>query len=33
VTDAFAITGGGRFNHALIMLEDQLGTALNGDHN
>lgn len=32
VTDAFAITGGGRFNHAQISLEDQLGTALNGDH-
>lgn len=32
VTDAFAITGGGRFNGARITLEDQLGTALNGDH-
>ncbi|WP_027574595.1 TonB-dependent receptor [Bradyrhizobium sp. WSM1743] len=32
VTDAFAITGGGRFNVARISLEDQLGTALNGDH-
>lgn len=32
VTDAFAITGGGRFNAARITLEDQLGTALNGDH-
>ncbi|GLR89565.1 membrane protein [Bradyrhizobium iriomotense] len=32
VTDAFAITGGGRFNHARITLEDQLGTDLNGDH-
>jgi iron complex outermembrane receptor protein len=32
VTDAFAITGGGRFNHAQVTLEDQLGTALNGDH-
>jgi outer membrane receptor protein involved in Fe transport len=32
VTDAFAITGGGRFNHAAISLEDQLGTALNGYH-
>lgn len=30
VTDAFAITGGGRFNVARITLEDQLGTALNG---
>ncbi|TYL98707.1 TonB-dependent receptor [Bradyrhizobium rifense] len=32
VTDAFAITGGGRFNAARVTLEDQLGTALNGDH-
>lgn len=32
VTDAFAITGGGRFNVAHISLEDQLGTALNGDY-
>ncbi len=32
VTDAFAITGGGRFNIARISLEDQLGTALNGDY-
>ena len=32
VTDAFSITGGGRFNHARIQLEDQIGTALNGDH-
>ncbi|EJN11084.1 outer membrane receptor protein [Bradyrhizobium sp. YR681] len=32
VTDAFAITGGGRFNVARISLEDQLGTALNGDY-
>ncbi|WP_407188480.1 TonB-dependent receptor [Bradyrhizobium centrosematis] len=32
VTNAFAITGGGRFNVARISLEDQLGTALNGDH-
>ena len=32
VTDRFSITGGGRFNHARIVLEDQLGTALNGDH-
>jgi iron complex outermembrane receptor protein len=32
VTDAFSITGGGRFNHARIVLEDQIGTALNGDH-
>ncbi|MGY4286721.1 outer membrane receptor protein involved in Fe transport [Bradyrhizobium sp. LM2.7] len=32
VTDAFAVTGGGRFNVARISLQDQLGTALNGDH-
>jgi len=32
VTDVFSITGGGRFNHARIQLEDQIGTALNGDH-
>ncbi|MBR0846537.1 TonB-dependent receptor [Bradyrhizobium diazoefficiens] len=32
VTDAFAVTGGGRFNAARITLEDQLGTSLNGDH-
>ncbi|MBN8992661.1 MAG: TonB-dependent receptor [Rhizobiales bacterium] len=32
VTEAFSITGGGRFNHARIELEDQLGTALNGEH-
>ncbi|MCP3388153.1 TonB-dependent receptor [Bradyrhizobium sp. CCGB12] len=32
VTDAFAITGGGRFNAARISLEDQLGSDLNGDH-
>jgi outer membrane receptor protein involved in Fe transport len=32
VTDAFAVTGGGRFNAARITLEDQLGTNLNGDH-
>lgn len=32
VTDAFAITGGGRFNVARVTLEDQLGTDLNGDH-
>jgi outer membrane receptor protein involved in Fe transport len=30
VTDAFAMTGGGRFNLANIDLQDQLGTALNG---
>ena len=32
VTDAFSITGGGRINHARIQLEDQIGTALNGEH-
>ena len=32
VTDAFSITAGGRFNHARIQLEDQIGFALNGDH-
>ncbi|KJC39891.1 TonB-dependent receptor [Bradyrhizobium sp. LTSP857] len=32
VTEAFAITGGGRYNTARVTLEDQLGTALNGDH-
>jgi outer membrane receptor protein involved in Fe transport len=32
VTDAFSISGGGRFNHASIKLEDQIGTALNGSH-
>ena len=32
VTDAFSISAGGRFNHARIRLEDQIGTALNGDH-
>ncbi|WP_296512380.1 TonB-dependent receptor [Rhodopseudomonas sp.] len=31
VTNAFSITGGGRFNHARIVLEDQIGTALNGN--
>jgi outer membrane receptor protein involved in Fe transport len=30
VTNAFSITGGGRFNHARIALEDQIGSALNG---
>ncbi|WP_342739750.1 TonB-dependent receptor [Bradyrhizobium sp. B117] len=33
VDERFAITGGGRFNAAHISLMDQLGTALNGDHN
>jgi outer membrane receptor protein involved in Fe transport len=32
VTNAFSITGGGRFNDARIELQDQLGTALNGSH-
>src|ERR1700716_200082 len=32
VTDAFSITGGGRFNVARIALEDQIGSALNGNH-
>ncbi|MEH2516578.1 outer membrane receptor protein involved in Fe transport [Bradyrhizobium sp. AZCC 1610] len=32
VTDAFSISGGGRFNHASIVLQDQIGTALNGNH-
>ena len=31
VTDALSITGGGRFNLARIALEDQIGTALNGN--
>jgi outer membrane receptor protein involved in Fe transport len=31
VTQAFSITAGGRFNVAKISLQDQLGTALNGD--
>ncbi|HEY7548603.1 MAG TPA: TonB-dependent receptor, partial [Hyphomicrobiaceae bacterium] len=32
VTDQLAFTVGGRYNVANIKLEDQLGTALNGDH-
>ena len=32
ITDRFSITGGGRFNTANINLQDQLGTALNGNH-
>jgi outer membrane receptor protein involved in Fe transport len=32
VTDRLAFTVGGRYNLANIKLEDQLGTALNGDH-
>jgi outer membrane receptor protein involved in Fe transport len=31
VTNAFSITGGGRFNTARIALEDQIGSALNGN--
>jgi outer membrane receptor protein involved in Fe transport len=31
ITNAFAITGGGRFNVANINLQDQIGTALNGN--
>jgi outer membrane receptor protein involved in Fe transport len=31
VTTAFSITGGGRFNAARITLEDQIGSALNGN--
>jgi outer membrane receptor protein involved in Fe transport len=31
VTNAFSITGGGRFNTASIALEDQIGSALNGN--
>jgi outer membrane receptor protein involved in Fe transport len=30
VTNAFSITAGGRFNHANIVLEDLIGTSLNG---
>ncbi len=32
VTDAFSISAGGRFNHANIVLQDQIGTDLNGNH-
>ncbi|MBR0795911.1 TonB-dependent receptor [Bradyrhizobium jicamae] len=32
VTDRLSISGGGRFNTANISLQDQLGTALNGNH-
>lgn len=32
VTNAFSITGGGRFNAARIVLEDQIGSALNGSN-
>jgi outer membrane receptor protein involved in Fe transport len=31
VTNALSFTGGGRFNDARIRLEDQIGTALNGN--
>jgi outer membrane receptor protein involved in Fe transport len=31
VTNAFSLTGGGRFNHARITLDDQIGSALNGN--
>jgi outer membrane receptor protein involved in Fe transport len=31
ITNAFSITGGGRYNLADIRLEDQIGTALNGN--
>jgi outer membrane receptor protein involved in Fe transport len=31
VTEAFSVTGGGRFNLANIRLEDQIGSALNGE--
>jgi outer membrane receptor protein involved in Fe transport len=33
VTNALTITGGGRFNLANIVLEDQIGTSLNGTDN
>lgn len=32
VTDALALTAGGRLNVARVVLDDQLGTALNGSH-
>jgi iron complex outermembrane receptor protein len=32
VTDAFSIAGGGRFNYASIVLQDLIGTDLNGAH-
>jgi outer membrane receptor protein involved in Fe transport len=32
VTDRFSITAGGRYNDARIVLEDQIGTELNGNH-
>ncbi|HET7587195.1 MAG TPA: TonB-dependent receptor [Gammaproteobacteria bacterium] len=33
LTDAVALTLSGRYNHAHVELDDQLGTALNGEHN
>jgi outer membrane receptor protein involved in Fe transport len=33
VTNAFSLTAGGRFNLANIVLEDQIGTSLNGSDN
>src|SRR5207237_2154638 len=32
MTSKLSVTAGGRFNVAQITLQDQLGTALNGDH-
>jgi len=32
ITDRLTLTAGGRLNHANIVLEDRIGTALNGDH-
>lgn len=32
VTDRFSISGGGRFNYASVVLQDQIGTDLNGNH-
>jgi outer membrane receptor protein involved in Fe transport len=32
VTDRFSISGGGRFNYANIVLQDLIGTDLNGNH-
>ncbi|MGQ0686101.1 TonB-dependent receptor [Bradyrhizobium sp.] len=32
VTDALSISGGGRFNYASIVLQDLIGTDLNGSH-
>jgi len=33
VTDALAVTASGRYNYTEVKIDDQLGTALNGDHN